>query len=84
MLETGAAMNPNLLVLAKTSQATFSKYFINHKNPVCTLILLAAWIFSICFFFFFFNGFNYYGSFSAGSLISIFQAVSTLNVCLCE
>lgn len=35
-------MNPKLLALAKTIQAPFNKYFINHKNPVCKLILLAA------------------------------------------
>jgi len=42
MFETEAATNPKLLALAKTIQATFNKYFINHKNPVCKLILLAA------------------------------------------
>lgn len=42
MFKTEVAMNPKFLALAKIIQATVNKYFINHKNPVCKLILLAA------------------------------------------
>lgn len=45
VFKTAAAVNSKGPSIAKTSHATFNKSFINHKNPMCKLILSVAWTF---------------------------------------
>lgn len=48
MFKPEAAMNLQLLALAKTIQATFNKYLINHKNPCVQVNFIGCINFLVC------------------------------------